>query len=492
MLTRRAFLGSALAASAFAQSSRSKPNVLFLSVDDMNDWVGCLGGYPGVHTPNIDRLARRGVLFRDAHCSSPICNPSRTANLTGLRPSTTGIYGNDQYWRPVLPDVTTLPEFFRENGYHVAGAGKVFHHVAGFNPPDQWDDFRIQEFDDPWYRRTDYYPWVEKIPNPPGHPFNGMAGDDGFAGEFDWGALPDRPEETYGDMAAVRYGQQFLGKRHDKPFFLAVGLWHPHIPLFAPQEYFDLYPSDRVKLPEVLGNDLEDVPEIARRIAAARLSEHDRILREGKWKDAVQAYLACISFADKMVGYVLDALEKGPNASNTIIVLWSDHGWHLGEKRHWHKSTLWQRATHVPMIWAGPGVEQAGVDRSQPVELIDMYPTLAELCGLDQPAGLDGVSLGPQLRSPLTPKRPAVCTFQPNNHAVITPQWRYIRYRDATEELYDRAKDPNEWTNLANRPEHASLKLQLAHYMPKTSAQPQPGRGAYDFDFATYSYRRKG
>lgn len=495
MLSRREFLGSTLgataAAPAFAQSSGKKPNVLFLSVDDMNDWVGCLGGYPGCKTPNIDRLAKRGVLFRDAHCSSPICNPSRTALLTGQRPSTTGIYGNSEFWRPVLPDVTTLPELFRANGYYAAGAGKVFHHTAGFNPPDQWDDFQIQEFDDPWYRRPSWYPWVDKIPNPEGHPFNGMAGDN-FAGEFDWGVLPERPEETYGDMAAVRYGQEFLGKTHDKPFFLAVGLWHPHIPLFAPQEYFDLYPSDAVRLPEVPGNDLDDLPEIAKKISAARLSEHERILREGKWKDAVQAYLACLSFADKMVGYVLDALEKGPNADDTIVVLWSDHGWHLGEKRHWHKSTLWQRATHVPMIWAGPGVEHTGVDRTQPVELIDMYPTLADMLGFDPPAGLDGVSLMPQLRNPEAPKRPAVCTYQPNNHAVITPRWRYIRYRDATEELYDRVNDPNEWTNLADRPEHESLKRELAHYMPKNSAPPQPHKDRYDFDFETYEYRFKG
>lgn len=492
-VNRRAFLASALgaaAAPAAAQTGRDRPNVLFLSVDDMNDWVGCLGGYPGVKTPNIDRLAQRGALFRDAHCSSPLCNPSRTALLTGLRPDTTGIYGNSEYWRPVLPDVTTLPMFFRENGYHAAGAGKVFHHTAGFNPPDQWDEFQLQEFDDPWYRRTEWYPWVKKIPNPPGHPFNGMAGDD-FAGEFDWGALPNRPEQTYGDMAAVRFGRDFLAKKHDKPFFLAIGLWHPHIPMFAPQEYFDLYPPESVRLPEVPGNDLDDLPPVAQEFAAARRDEHERIVREGKWKDGVRAYLACISFADHMVGMVLDALAASRHADNTVIVLWSDHGWHLGEKRHWHKGTLWQRATHVPMIWAGPGVERTGVARAQPVELLDMYPTLAELCGLEAPRALEGVSLVPQLRDPSAPRRPAVCTYQANNHAVITPQWRYIRYRDGAEELYDRQKDPNEWTNLAGRPEHAELKRELAVFMPRFSARPQPTREAYDFDMDSYTYRLK-
>ena len=476
MLDRRTFLGSALAAAAapaFGQSGAKRPNVLFLSVDDMNDWVGCLGGYPGVKTPNIDRLARRGVLFRDAHCSAPLCNPSRTALLTGRRPDSTGIYGNTEYWRPVLPDVVTLPMFFKRNGYHVAGAGKVFHHTSGFNPPDQWDEFQIQEFDDPWYRRAEWYPWVKKIPNPPGHPFNGLAEDD-FAGEFDWGALPDRPEETYGDMAAVRFGREFLGKEHAKPFFLAVGLWHPHIPLFAPQEYFDMYPAENVRLPEVPGNDLDDLPAVGQALAAVRRAEHERIVREGKWKDAVRAYLACISFADRMVGYVLDALERSSYADNTVVVLWSDHGWHLGEKRHWHKGTLWQRATHVPMIWAGPGVERAGVDRTQPVELLDMYPTLAELCALDPPPGLEGISLGPQLRDPDAPRRPAVCTHQANNHAVITPRWRYIRYRDGGEELYDRVQDPNEWTNLAGLPEHAALKRSWRTFCPSPAPSRSP------------------
>ncbi len=489
MLTRRNFVG-ALAGTAAASGATKQPNVLSISVDDMNDWVGCLGGYPGVQTPNIDALARRGVLFRDAHCSSPVCNPSRTALMTGKRPSTTGVYRNDQYWRPAHPDIQTLPMFFRDNGYHVAGAGKIFHHVAGFNPPDQWDEFNIQDFDDPWYRRLSYYPWVNKIPNPPGHPFNGMAGDN-FAGEFDWGVLPNRPERTYGDMSAVRYGQDFLKKEHDKPFFLAVGLWHPHIPLFAPQNYFDQYPKDKVRVPEVPGNDLDDIPPIPQKWAAVRRAEHERIVPEGRWNDGVQAYLASISFADAMVGYVLDALEQSDYADNTIVVFWSDHGWHLGEKRHWHKSTLWQRSTHVPMIWAGPGVGQTGQDRTQPVELLDIYPTLADLCNLPKANDLEGASLAPQLRDAEAKRRPAVTTYLPDNHAVVTENWRYIRYADGTDELYDRVKDPNEWDNITGESRYSSLKKRLAYWMPEKSAPHVPGRNAYDFDFDSYTWTRK-
>ncbi len=489
MLTRRAFLGGTLAAGALSAQDR-RPNVLSISVDDMNDWVGCLDGYPGVKTPNIDALAQQGVLFRDAHCSSPLCNPSRTALLTGKRPSTTGIYGNEEFWRPVHPEMVTLPMHFRRNGYHVAGAGKIFHHTSGFNPPDQWDEFQLQEFDDPWYRRVSWYPWVNRIPNPPGHPFNGLAERD-FAGEFDWGVLPDRPEETYGDMAAVHFGQEFLKREHEKPFFLALGMWHPHIPLFAPQNYFDLYPKESVKLPEVPGNDLDDLPPVAQGFAAFRRAEHERIVKEGKWADAVRAYLACISFADAMVGYLLRALRESPYMENTIVVFWSDNGWHLGEKRHWHKSTLWQRSTHVPMIWAGPGVRQTGQARTQPVELLDIYPTLVELCGLPARDDLEGLSLGPLLRDSSATRRPAVSTYEPDNHAVITEQWRYIRYNDGGEELYDRVRDPNEWKNLAADPAHVGLKRDLSQWMPKTSVPPVPSREEYDFDFATYTYKRK-
>ncbi|MBK9167557.1 MAG: sulfatase [Bryobacterales bacterium] len=491
MLTRRGFLAAALGAAGCGSRSDSRPNVLFLSVDDMNDWVGCLGGYPGVQTPHIDALARRGALFRDAHCSSPLCNPSRTSVLTGMRPGTTGIYGNEEFWRPALPDVVTLPMHMKANGYHAAGAGKVFHHTSGFNPPDQWDEYQIQEFDDPWYRRTEWYPWVTRIPNPPGHPFNGLAGIDRFAGEFDWGVLPGRDEDTYGDMAAVRYGREFLKREHTKPFFLALGLWHPHIPLFAPQKYFDLYPEDQVRLPEVPADDLDDLPEAGKQLAAFRRHEHERIVAAGKWKEAVRAYLACISFADAMVGRIVEALDASPYADNTVIVLWSDHGWHLGEKVHWHKSTLWQRATHVPLIFAGPGVAAAGTPRDQPVELLDIYPTLVEMLQLPRREDLEGLSLVPLLRDPSATRRPAVSSFQANNHAVITPEFRYIRYHDGGEELYDRRADPNEWKNLASEPRHTGVKQELAQWIPTRAVPRAPVRDQYDFDFATYSYRRK-
>jgi arylsulfatase A-like enzyme len=464
-----------------------RPNVLLVSVDDMNDWVACLRGYPGVATPNIDRLAGRGALFSDTHCASPLCNPSRTALLTGLRPSTSGIYNNDQYWRPALPDVSTMPVWFRRNGYHAAGAGKVFHHVAGFNPPDQWDEFQLQEFDDPWYRRADWYPWNKRVPPPKGHPFNGLKD---FPGEFDWGVL-EQPEDQYGDQKAVRFAESFLGRKQEKPFFLAVGMWHPHIPLYSPQSYWDLYPDSKLELPDAPANDLDDVPAAGKRLAAARRAELERIIHEGKHREFVRAYLAAISFADALVGRVLDALERSEHAKNTIIVFWSDNGWHLGEKQHVHKSTLWQRSTHVPMIIAGPGVRSAGAERRQPVNLLDLYPTLVEMCGLERNSRLDGTSLVPLLRDPRAKRQPTVSTFMPGNHAVISERWRYIVYADGSEELYDRLADPHEFINLAGEAKYAGIKRALAAYAPKTSAPMAPSREAYDFDFGTYTYRKK-
>jgi choline-sulfatase len=482
MLSRRQFLASALAAAA------PRPNVVFVSVDDMNDWVGCLRGYPGVQTPNIDRLARRSVLFADTHCASPLCNPSRTALLTGRRPSNTGVYDNDQYWRPALPDVVTIPQYFKQNGYTVAGAGKVFHHVAGFNPPDQWDEFQLQQFDDPWYRRDEWYPWNKKIPAPQGHPFNGLTN---FQGEFDWGVIPGRAENEYGDMRAVEFGQKFLERRHAKPFFLAVGLWHPHIPMFSPKHYYDLYPEAKVNLPPIRENDLDDVPAAGREFAAFRRVEHERIVKEGKWKEAVHSYLAAVSFADAMVGRMVDALEKSAYATNTILVFWSDNGWHLGEKQHWHKSTLWQRSTHVPMIISAPEMRSAGKARRQPVNLLDIYPTLVELCGLPARTDLDGTSLAALLKDAGAKRAPTVSTYLPGNHAVISERWRYIRYRDGGEELYDRRNDPHEFTNVAGDAKHGELKKEMGRWIPKSNAAPAADRTKYDFDFSTHSYRLK-
>jgi arylsulfatase A-like enzyme len=289
-------------------------------------------------------------------------------------------------------------------------------------------------------------------------------------------------------MAAVDWAEKFFARSHSKPFFACIGLWHPHIPMFAPQKYFDLYKD--MRMPEVREDDLNDIPAEGQKLAAVRRNEHERIVKEGKWREAVHAYLAAISFADAMVGRIVDALDRSAHAKDTILVLWSDNGWHLGEKEHWHKSTLWQRATHIPLMIRTPGV-RAGV-RKQPVTLLDLYPTVLELAGLPPKPDVEGLSLSPVLRDPKSDRRPAVITYQQGNHAVCTSKWRYIRYRDGGEELYDRIGDPHEFTNVAGKPEHAALKQELARYMPKTSAPPKPDRNAYDFDWKSYTYKLKG
>ncbi|MCP5111821.1 MAG: sulfatase, partial [bacterium] len=396
-MRRREFLAT-LAAAASCGRSEERPNVLFIAADDMNDWTASLGGYAGtVHTPNQQRLAGQGVEFTNAHCASPVCNPSRTALLLGLRPTTTGVYNNQHWWRPAHPDVVTIPMHFRAHGYAAGGAGKVFHHTAGANPPDMWDDYFPQVFDDHWDKTNPLnYPWVEAGEAPPGFPFNQIQP---FSHEFDWGSLPIA-ESEYGDSMAVKWTVDFLNRAHDKPFFAGVGTFRPHIPLYVPSRYFDMYPLEEIQLPEVPEDDLDDVPPEGRELARARRADLLKTKEAGQWKQLIQGYLASITYADAQLGRLLDALDASPYRDNTIIVYWSDHGWHLGEKNHIHKGTLWEEATKVPFIMRAPGVAPAGVRCSRPVGLIDIYPTLIELCGLTQKPELDGHSLAPLLRDP--------------------------------------------------------------------------------------------
>lgn len=457
------------------------PSVLFLAVDDMRDWVGCLGGYPGsVHTPNIDRLAERGVLFTNAHCPSPKCAPSRAAIMTGFMPSTTGLYDNGHWWYPNLPGVVTLPMHFRNHGYRVVGAGKLFHHTAGNHPPNQWDDFQPIRFrDDPWFRGSKLnYPWTDVVPFPPGFPFSGVTG---LPHENDWGVIP-RSEEKYDDVQSADYAIRFLEAASDEePFFLACGIFRPHLPWYVPQRFLDLYPLDQIQLPAIKEEDRSDIPKAGLALARSREGDLQRIRAVGKTKSAVQAYLASISFADHQIGRVLDALDESPLGKKTMIVLWSDHGWHFGEKGHWHKSTLWEEATRIPFILSAPGYEAGRC--AVPVSLIDLYPTLNELCGLPMNPGHDGVSLVPFLKDPQRrEERSAVIEFRKGNAAVRTERYRYIRYADGGEELYDCQEDPAEWSNLAGKTEYQELIARLAAHLPKSWASSAPTKDAFTFN----------
>ena len=439
------------------------PNVLFIAIDDQNDWIGCLGGHPQVKTPNIDRLASRGVLFTNAHCQSPLCNPSRTSVLTGLRPSTTGVYSLSPWFRTLgaFASRATLMQHFQRNGYRTLTTGKIFHDAY---PPMKERDNEV----DVWGFHGGHKPFPpQKFVKTPDN-----------ITLMDWGVHPDR-DEVMDDTKVADWAIEQLQGEHKQPFFLGVGFRHPHVPCYAPQKWFDLYPDASLIMPSVKADDRDDLPRFASylhwKLPEPRL---DWLQRAQQWRPLVRAYLASISYMDHQLGRVLDALDKAKLADNTIVVVWSDHGWHLGEKGITGKNTLWDCSTRVPLIFAGPSVVRGG-KCSRPAELLDMYPTLSELCNLPAVAGLEGHSLAAQLKDPTAPREwPAITTHNHDNHGVRSERWRYIRYADGSEELYDLQADPNEWTNLAKLSEHEGVKRELARWMPRTSAPPAPGSKA--------------
>ena len=476
-----------LALFANGSAAGAGTNVLLILADDLNDWVGALTSHPNARTPNIDRLAASGMLFRQAYAASPKCNPSRTALLLGVAPSTTGIYDNGHWWRPHLPEAVALPQAFRRAGYHVAGGGKIFHHTAGFNPPDLWDEYFDLRFDDPWDRTGPAYPGIGPARPPRGHPLAGMTP---FRHELDWGSLPIR-EADYGDARTVAWAADFLQQDRAEPFLLAIGLFHPHLPWYVPPRYFAAFEADQTALPHAPADDLADVPAEGRRLSRRGADVFAAIRAAGKWREAVRAYAANIAFADALVGQLLDALEKSPHAKNTVVVFASDHGFHLGEKQHWYKSTLWERATHVPLVIRGPGVAPGSVC-DIPVSLLDIYPTLLELAGVPAAARLDGRSMTGLLSDPDSePNRHAGITYLRGNHAVRQGRWLYIRYRDGGEELYDRDADPHELANLADKEELLAVKRALAELLPRANAAAAPLKSEYVFDPDAYSWAPK-
>ena len=445
---------------ARAEELPAKPNVLFIAIDDLRDWVGALGTRADVKTPNLDRLAARGVLFTRAYCAAPACNPSRASFMSGVRPSSSGVYDNNQPSLLPLKDKTKLTDLFMDGGYMVHGAGKIF----GGKWHDYFKSRKVPKPKEPPAKNTVFYP----------------------AGAVEEG------DDAMGDTAVANYGIAFLGKPQPKPFFLGIGFVKPHMPLYAPQKYFDLYPLDQVQRPKTLETDLDDVPPAG--IAMAKEDNHRRVLKAGQWERVIQAYLACVTYMDGQVGRLIDALDAGPHAKNTLIILWSDHGWSLGEKHHWQKFALWEETTRVPVIAIVPGLTQPGQRCERTVSLMDIYPTLVELCGLPKPAHtLEGQSLVPLLRDPQSPrKEPAITTWGRNNHAVRTERWRYIHYADGGEELYDHDADPLEWKNLANDPQFAAAKAELATWLPKINAPDAPHvKGGDDEEPATLRGKKK-
>jgi len=451
-LTALSFL---LVSPAFAADS--KPDVLFVAVDDLNVWVSCLQGHPQIKTPNIDRLAQRGMTFTHAYCAAPACNPSRAALLSGKKPTTTGIYHNDQPWKPVLKDTLTLPEHLKNNGYRVVGGGKIFH---GASDPKHWDDY--------WNKPGDPAPKMKSL--------NGLNMQ-----HFDWGPL-DCKDEDMGDYKLVTWAGEQLQAKREKPLFLAVGFVKPHLPWYVPKKYFDLFPLESIQLPKTKGDDLDDIPQAGIKVAKPN-GDHKAVVDARQWEKGVQAYLATISFVDAQVGRLLDALDKSPRKDQTIIVFWGDHGWHLGEKQHWRKFALWEEATHAPLFICAPGVTRAKSTCATPIDFNSLYATVTELCGLETPGHVEGKSLKPLLADPKAKwEEPAITTHGKGNHGIRWESWRYIRYADGSEELYDHSKDPHEWTNLAKKEEHAAIKKKLAGWLPAKEAADAPKMKGADGD----------
>lgn len=437
-----------------------KPNVLFIAVDDLNDWISLYDAENPIKTPNMERLAARGVFFRHAYASSPSCNPSRTSLLTGTRPHKTGVYGNKSDWRKALPNVETIQQYFMKHGYYSAGAGKIFHHHwdGAFHDSASFDDFLSM---------PDTYPDSPM-------PETKLNGFEWYGSKnTDWGAWPLDETEAV-DFKTADYARDFLSRSHDRPFFLSVGIFRPHMPFFAPSKYREQYPLSDAVMPEINDRDWDDLPT-----GAGNLMKPTRWFWEGMERalqenpqslaEMVVSYQAAASFADAQIGRILDALEQSPYADNTVIVLWSDHGFHLGEKQHIEKFALWEKTTRVPFVIAAPGIAPGTVDA--PVDLTTVYPTLVDICNLPPKDELEGLSVMPLIDNPDSVFPPALMTYMPGNHAIRTTRWRYIRYADGSEELYDHTQDEHEWTNLANDGRYREIIDSLSTFLPLENAE---------------------
>jgi len=434
----------------FAAPPAKQPNVLFIAVDDLNAWVTHLGRNRQAKTPNIDRLAARGVTFAHAYTAAPACEPSRAALMSGKRPWTSACYQNGDNWRTLTPEGIGLSAQFLKAGYYVAGAGKIYHSDTYF--PSEWSEYMV---------RTGLSAAGK-----------GVNKNEGFHQPLEH----DLKDEDVMDWHTVNWCVDRLNQKRDKPFFIAVGLHKPHLPFAVPRKYYDMFPLDTIELPPHREDDLDDIPPAGVKMAKPN-GDHAQFLKSGRWKAAIQSYLATCAYTDMNIGRVLDALDKSPEKDNTIVVLWGDHGWSFGEKKHWRKFALWEEPTRTPLIWVVPGVTKPGGVSDRTVDLMTVYPTLCELAGLRVPKHVEGPSIVSLLRDPAASwSSPAITTHGFKNHAVRTEQWRYIRYADGGEELYDERKDPYEWVNLASKGGNFdAVKKQLASHLPTTEKPPVKG-----------------
>lgn len=460
---------------AAAAAAHPPYNVLFIAIDDLNDWVGSFGGSPQTRTPHLDGFAQHGaVVFQRAQCPGPVCGPSRSALLSGFMPNRTGVYNNSQNMlrSEMIQTHATLPEYFSKNGYHALSMGKIFHkHPAdqGHWAFDQWEN-TIGGFGmDKQHQTSRVLNLIDgkEGPPPPKVDEDPDVGDEAGA-LFAWGPTRDQKENTV-DFHTATWAARQLAQPPAQPFFLAVGISKPHLPWYVPQEYFDRHPLASIKIPEHHLDDLDDIldPSGKKKFKPSAdfrwASTSEELL-----KRAVQGYLASVSYADDCVGMVLDALEKSPARDNTVVVIFGDHGWHLSEKLRFRKATLWAEATRLPLIIRVPGMTQKQ-DCPRVVNLIDLYPTLIDLCGLPKKAGIDGHDLAPLLRNPqMAWDHPSITINGLGNACVRDERWYFIHYKDGTEEFYDMDTDPMQWTNQirSTDPVHRAQIARLSKLLP--------------------------
>ena len=450
-------------ADATENPEADRPNVVFIIVDDLNDWIGVMGGHPQSKTPNLDALADQGVLFTNAHCNAPQCGPSRTSLLHGLYPKNTGKYFNSPKRMPFYGDQPTqgitspnapknpfvFHQHFKEHGYRVVSGGKVAHG----NPKE------ITENIDEYLKR------------PPD--VRGNFTDDKANLWGEGGPHNNAVEET-GDYKVAQWaiGEWKKGLKAEKPLLMTVGFYRPHRPFNAPKAYFEKFPLESIQLPLVRTDDLDDLSPYGKALARSNAHKdlfkprtvHEQILHLGgekEWKYMVQSYLACINYVDIQIGRFLDELKESPGKRDTVIVLTSDHGWNLGEKTHWCKAAIWRDTTRVPFMVVSPRVAKAGLRNNQPISHVDIYPSLCDFAGIPKPGHLEGRSILPLLNDPSATRNFAFLSYGPENTAAQSERYRYLRYEDGSEELYDHKKDPHEWTNLIGDKKYQKLTKKM-------------------------------